>query len=53
VCAWCGAVQKLMTHHLDHNRLNNDLSNLIVICRRCHQLHHVKRDSQGRFTTHT
>ena len=27
-------------HHLDHDRTHNVKENLIVICKRCHQLHH-------------
>lgn len=30
---WCG-------HHIDHNRDNNDFSNLMMLCKRCHQTHH-------------
>jgi len=27
-------------HHLDHNRKNNDLNNLIALCSNCHAAHH-------------
>jgi hypothetical protein len=30
---WCA-------HHKDHNRLNNELSNLEILCKRCHQIEH-------------
>lgn len=30
---WC-------VHHKDHNRENNELSNLELLCKRCHQLEH-------------
>lgn len=30
---WCG-------HHKDHNRNNNDLNNLEILCKKCHQVHH-------------
>lgn len=30
---WC-------VHHKDHNRNNNDLNNLELLCKRCHQLEH-------------
>jgi len=30
---WC-------VHHIDHDRTNNDRSNLIMLCKRCHQLEH-------------
>ena len=54
VCAWCGSTENLLTHHKDHNRRNNDLDNLVAICKKCHQTHHVKRDPvTGRFIPHT
>jgi len=39
-CAWCNeTIKKLLdTHHIDHNRANGDLSNLIMLCIRCHAL---------------
>ena len=43
-CAWCNSTKNLLVHHLDHNRLNNDISNLIVICKSCHQKHHTTRN---------
>ncbi len=30
---WC-------VHHKDHNRHNNELENLELLCKRCHQLEH-------------
>lgn len=33
---WHGRV----VHHIDHDRNHNDRSNLIVLCKRCHQLEH-------------
>lgn len=30
---WC-------VHHKDHNRTNNTLENLELLCKRCHQLEH-------------
>ena len=30
---WC-------THHRDHNRMNNDISNLEILCKSCHQIEH-------------
>jgi len=30
---WCG-------HHIDHDRTNNDPSNIEVVCKRCHQIEH-------------
>lgn len=36
ICVRCGSTEKLDIHHLDGNRKNNALSNLTVLCRRCH-----------------
>ncbi len=35
-CSECGASRSLVVHHLDGDRGNNSLSNLIVLCRSCH-----------------
>ena len=43
-CCWCGATENLLVHHLDENRYNNTVENLVVVCKRCHQKHHIKRD---------
>lgn len=52
-CEWCSSKDNLLVHHKDHNRKNNDISNLTVVCKKCHQRHHVKRDPiTGRFTAH-
>jgi 5-methylcytosine-specific restriction endonuclease McrA len=47
MCQCCGCVEdkqrtnKLCIHHLDVNKLNNSLSNLITLCTQCHSsLHH-------------
>ena len=49
-CEWCGNTNNLLVHHIDENRYNNDISNLITICKRCHQAHHTKRDmTTGRY----
>ena len=38
------------THHIDESRLNNELSNLLPVCRKCHKSLHKKpiRFSRGR-----
>lgn len=49
-CAWCGSTKSLLVHHLDENRYNNELSNLVTICKRCHQQHHTVRNmTTGRY----
>jgi hypothetical protein len=42
VCNHCGITDKrlLIVHHLDRNRTNNQISNLIWLCRNCHYLIH-------------
>lgn len=36
-------------HHIDHDRTHNTKENLIVICKRCHQLHHHCEESLPQF----
>ena len=38
VCEWCRATKDVQIHHIDHNRENNDLENLMWLCRNCNQL---------------
>lgn len=38
VCEWCGTTKKVEFHHIDHDRDNNDLSNLTWLCRYCNQI---------------
>lgn len=41
-CSTCDATgDDLHIHHIDHNPLNNDPSNLIEICSTCHRVEHV------------
>ena len=41
------------THHIDGNRSNNKISNLVCWCKKCHQDHHTRRDSKGIYQQHT
>lgn len=43
-CALCDFSEQyaLEVHHIDKNRKNNDLSNLIVVCANCHRGIHKK-----------
>ena len=43
ICQRCGYDKHkaaIVVHHKDHNRENNDLSNLEVLCANCHAIHH-------------
>jgi len=35
-CEMCGCDKKLETHHKDSNKRNNNIDNLIKVCRKCH-----------------
>jgi endogenous inhibitor of DNA gyrase (YacG/DUF329 family) len=41
-CKKCGysIIEALQVHHIDKNRTNNDISNLLVLCSNCHVLIH-------------
>ena len=45
-CEFCGVNIKTATqhewvgHHKDHNKQNNSIKNLILLCKRCHQIEH-------------
>lgn len=41
-CGYSEYPQILGVHHIDKNRNNNELSNLIVLCPICHSLAHMK-----------
>ena len=42
LCNRCNSDKFICVHHKDENRKNNDITNLEVLCKRCHQLHHKK-----------
>jgi hypothetical protein len=35
-CQFCGKVDSLIVHHLDSNKFNNEINNLITLCIPCH-----------------
>ena len=41
VCLDCGSNKGLCVHHLDWNKQNNEHSNLMLLCRSCHQSRHI------------
>jgi hypothetical protein len=45
VCSHCGTTDKrvLLVHHVDQNRKNNDIVNLIRLCRNCHYIVHKSK----------
>ena len=51
VCGLCKMVDSrvLAVHHIDRNRLNNDLSNLAWLCHNCHFLVHHDNVERQRF----
>lgn len=46
-CEKCGVSLKEATHyewvghHRDHNRMNNTTENLVLLCKKCHQIEHT------------
>lgn len=51
----CGVYEKylLQIHHKDGNTLNNNQSNLEVVCANCHIRRHLKRNGKGELVYHT
>lgn len=41
VCVLCGAKEKLHVHHIDRNKDNIQLDNLITLCKSCHNPIHT------------
>jgi len=39
-CKLCGNKKDLQIHHIDENRKNNQISNLLILCRSCHSKQH-------------
>jgi hypothetical protein len=39
-CDYEKNINVLIVHHIDHNRQNNKLNNLEILCRNCHYEHH-------------
>lgn len=49
-CNRCGINDDrvLCVHHIDHDRKNNDLFNLEIVCANCHHKHHYERGKTRR-----
>ena len=49
ICNRCESVENLLAHHIDEDRTNNDLFNFEILCKKCHQNHHCKKDNGGKY----
>ncbi len=47
VCNICGSTENLLVHHIDGNRDNNSLSNLLPVCGSCHGKIHSSKEYQS------
>ena len=49
-CKRCGLIDRrvLAVHHVDKNRQNNDVANLLWLCHNCHYLIHHDTEEMGR-----
>jgi hypothetical protein len=46
VCQMCFKIQKkhkLSVHHIDENKMNNNINNLVSLCKSCHQRLHASK----------
>jgi len=43
-CIVCGTGENILVHHVDGDRSNNDLDNLIPVCEACHNDIHAGRE---------
>lgn len=48
-CLVCESTDSLVVHHVDGDRSNNSLDNLIPVCRSCHGRIHSKHDGYGKW----
>ena len=39
-CTYCGRQGRFEVHHVDHDRQNNHIDNLTLLCRSCHITEH-------------
>lgn len=44
-CLYCGIKNNLLIHHKNEDREDNDIKNLEVVCKSCHQNIHCHRDN--------
>ncbi len=41
-CFFCSKTENTQIHHIDKDKLNNDISNLLILCKGCHLKLHGK-----------
>lgn len=52
-CHFCGTSKDLLGHHKDGNHDNNDIENLLALCKSCHQkLHLILRTDAEYWCSH-
>ena len=51
ICNRCGIDDDMVlcVHHIDHDRKNNDINNLEIVCANCHHKHHFGRTKKRRY----
>ena len=47
-CETCGTADSLQVHHVDHDKANNDPSNLMTLCVSCHTRWHWQHGKKER-----
>lgn len=50
-CKICGSIDKIHVHHIDGNHENNEITNLVYLCCKCHNTiaHKTIRNEKGQF----
>lgn len=46
VCEACVSDKNVIRHHVDHNRYNNTVDNIVYLCRCCHAKHHFGKQEE-------
>lgn len=42
-CLDCSSSERLEVHHIDKDRTNNKVENLLILCKQCHESRHHKK----------
>lgn len=50
ICKLCNSEENIEIHHKDGDHYNNDINNLVALCRKCHHTtaHTMLRDEKGK-----